>query len=132
MSGATKKWKQIIGYFLHKGPLSWISLRELVYRALQYCSDANLTVIAIVCDQETSQVRLMREMGVTIHTPFINDPAGDHHKIAVIPDPPHLMKNFRNNLMKHDIEVRIALMIILLHACMHTSHELGRYVGSVS
>ena len=65
-----------------------------------------MTVVAIVCDQETNQMRLMKELGVTPQSPFLVHPTGGQ-RIAVIPDPPHLLKNLRNNLMKYDIEVRI-------------------------
>ena len=29
----------------------------------------------------------------------------NRHKIAVLPDPPHLLKNMRNNMIKYNIEV---------------------------
>lgn len=102
--GATKKWKQIIGYFLTKNSLSWHTLNHLLHSGLRFCNEAGLKVIAIVCDQETSQVRLWRELGISPTRPFIIDPAHGH-KISIIPDPPHLLKNLRNNLMKYDIQV---------------------------
>ena len=82
--GATKKWKQVIGYFLYAGSLSWSSLKDMVDQALRYCSEANLTVVAIVCDQETSQMRLLKEVGVTHESPYITD-SSSGHKVAVIP-----------------------------------------------
>lgn len=108
--GATKKWKQIIGYFLYKASLPWVTLRSLLYSALHFCAQSGLKVISVVCDQESSQMRLWKELGVTPSRPFLVDPANGH-KITIIPDPPHLLKNLRNNLMKYDI-----------HVCIHFTH----------
>lgn len=110
--GATKKWKQVIGYFLCDGSPSWTLLRSLLYSALKFCSDSGLKVICVVCDQESSQMKLWKELGVSPSTPFIIDPA-KHHKISILPDPPHLLKNLRNNLMKYDIQVCITSIYLI-------------------
>lgn len=102
--GATRKWKQVIGYFLYDASLSWSILQTLLYSALQFCAESGLKVICVVCDQESSQMKLWRELGVSPSTPYIVDP-DKGHKICVLPDPPHLLKSLRNNLMKHDIQV---------------------------
>jgi hypothetical protein len=86
-------------------------LKGMLYEALHYCKKANLTVVAIVCDQEASQTRLFKELGVTPQSPFLVDPNGPQN-IAVILDPPHLLKNFRNNLMKYDIVVSTIIRIL--------------------
>ena len=104
--GATKKWKQVIGYFFYEASLAWDTLRSLLYSALKFCADSGLHVIAVVCDQESSQMKLWKELGVSSSRPFLVDPTKGH-KISIIPDPPHLLKNLRNNLMKYDIQVCI-------------------------
>jgi len=102
--GASKKWKQVIGYFFYEASLPWTMLQSLLYSALEFCAESGLKVIAVVCDQETSQVKLWRELGVSPLKPFLIDPTNGQ-KISIIPDPPHLLKNLRNNLMRYDIQV---------------------------
>ena len=106
--GATRKWKQVIGYFLYTNTIPCQVLRDLVFDAIRFCAEAELRLIAIVCDQETTQMRLWRELSVTTdspYTPSIHEPQ-TRHQIAILPDPPHLLKNMRNNLMRYNIEVR--------------------------
>ena len=102
--GVGRKWKQIIGFFLYKTSIPWDRLKQLLYKGLEFCHEARLTVVAVICDQETNQVRLWRELGVTINHPLILHPS-DKSPVAIIFDPPHLLKNARNNLKNHDIEV---------------------------
>lgn len=102
----TTKWKQTIGYFFTGPSLQWTKTRELVMAALKYCSDVGLTVLGVICDQESSQTRLWRELGVTPSNPGFKDPVtGDF--VFVLPDPVHLLKSIRNNLMNHPVEVSV-------------------------
>ena len=73
--------------------------------ALQYTHDVGLRVIAVVCDQETSQLRLWREMDVSPQKPYIMHP-NTGEQVFVMPDPVHLLKSVRNNLMNHPVQVR--------------------------
>ena len=100
----TTKWKQLIGYFLTGPSIRWHQLRSLVMDALRYCASVCVKVIAVVCDQEASQTRLWREMEVSPENPGFQHPTtGD--VVFVLPDPVHLLKSIRNNLMNHAVQV---------------------------
>ena len=56
--------------------------------------------MAIVCDQGSNNRSFLHQMeNVTLNKPYIK--YGDK-KIFVIYDPPHLLKDIRNNLKKTD------------------------------
>ena len=100
----TTKWKQTIGHFFIGPTLQWDGLRKIVMEALIFCNDVGLTVVATVCDQESSQCRLWKELGVTPQTPGFPHPV-TRDTVYVVPDPVHLLKGIRNNLMKYPIVV---------------------------
>ena len=97
--GLQKKWKQAIGYFLSSGPIPGDKLQILVNEALDKLTSIGLTVRAIICDQGSNNRKFLESLeGVCVDQPFFMH-AGS--KIHVIYDPPHLLKNVRNNLKKH-------------------------------
>ena len=51
-------------------------------------------------DQESSQWKWVKSMGVSPDTPWV---VHSQVKSFIIPDPPHLIKNLRNNFMDKDI-----------------------------
>jgi len=59
-----------------------------------------LTVIAVVCDQGVSHRNCMTTLGVTPEQPYFT--VGSSHKVYVMYDMPHLVKNIRNNLLRYD------------------------------
>ena len=105
--GVTSKWKQVIGHFFIGPSLDWKTLKVFVMKGLTYCTDIGLTVISVVCDQESSQRRLWRELGVSATAPGIHHPVTGN-LVYVLPDPVHLLKGIRNNLMNHPVQVIIA------------------------
>ena len=74
--------------------------------ALEYAHDVGLKAIAIVCDQESSQARLWRELRVSPQAPWILHPLTGEN-VYIVPDPVHLLKSIRNNLMNHPIQVSL-------------------------
>ena len=121
----TTKWKQPIGFFLTQGSLGWRKLQDLLLEALAYCHEAGIVVTAVVCDQETSQTRLWREMGVTPDEPSIPHPSTGG-KVYYLPDPVHLLKSLRNNFMNYNIQV---LGTSLLHfiVCINCIYYASYY-----
>lgn len=105
--------------------------------ALKYTNDVGLKTIAIVCDQESSQTRLRRELKVTANNPLIHHPATGE-PVFIMPDPVHLLKSIRNNLMNHPIQVSTMafvsdsfMTIILSSICVtysstHSSYFVAR------
>ena len=97
--GLHSKWKQPIGYFLSSGPISASMLKTLTRSCIEKVSSVGLDVRALICDQGSNN-RSFLEKGekVSIEKPFFE--VGEK-KVFVIYDPPHLLKNIRNNLKKH-------------------------------
>lgn len=104
VKSVTTKWKQTIGHFFIGPNLDWRSLNKLVMDAISSCHDVGLTVLAVICDQESSQCRLWKELNVTPQRPgFCHPLTGE--MVYVLPDPVHLLKGIRNNLMRHRVVV---------------------------
>ena len=74
--------------------------------ALHYAHDIGMKVIAVVCDQESSQARLWRELHVSPQRPFVLHPVTGE-EVYIMPDPVHLLKSIRNNFINHAIQVSI-------------------------
>ena len=96
--GLASKWKQPIGYFLSSGTMTSDKLQTLVKSCLDKLFDIGLNVKVLVCDQGSNNRSFVETMeNVSVSKPFFihND-----HKIFVMYDPPHLLKNIRNNLKR--------------------------------
>ncbi len=100
VGGLETKWKQPLAYFLSAGPVSANMLQSLVRRCLDKTAEAGLTVKALVNDQGTNNQSFLRAEGVSPERPYIIHKG---QKIFVFFDPPHLLKNVRNNLKKGDL-----------------------------
>ena len=62
-----------------------------------------LTVVCVICDQGATNMQMFRMFGVTTEIPCAEI---DGQNIFFMFDPPHLLKSVRNNLMKHNFEIR--------------------------
>ena len=97
--GLKNKWKQPVGYFLSSGPVSASMLRSLTRNCIEKLQSIGLNVKAIVCDQGSNNRSFVEKAEkVSPDSPFFRV---NSENIYVIYDPPHLVKNIRNNLMKH-------------------------------
>jgi hypothetical protein len=98
--GLTLKWKQVFGYFVTRHNMATYVLQSVIADAVKLLKAVGLYVDAIVMDQESSQWKWMKDMGVSVDRPFVY-----HHDVQsfVVPDPPHLIKSLRNNLLTKDI-----------------------------
>ena len=96
--GITRNWKQPLGYFLVSGSVKPTVLQSLVHICLSRLSEAGLFVTTIVCDQgPTNRCFLEKLEKVSVEQPYL---IHDYRNIFVLYDPPHLLKNIRNNLKK--------------------------------
>eukprot|EP00745_Piridium_sociabile_P013933 TRINITY_DN20534_c0_g2_i1.p1 TRINITY_DN20534_c0_g2~~TRINITY_DN20534_c0_g2_i1.p1 ORF type:complete len:764 (-),score=172.59 TRINITY_DN20534_c0_g2_i1:134-2425(-) len=102
--GLTLKWKQVLGYFVTKHNLAGPTLQSIIADAVKSVTGVGLFVDAIVMDQESTQWRWIKDMGVSVDRPFTFH---DGVQSFVIPDPPHLIKSLRNNFMSKDIKFTI-------------------------
>jgi hypothetical protein len=97
--GIMEKWKQAIGYFLSSGPMGGKEMEELVRICITKLHAIGLTVILLVSDQGSNNQHLFQSvLGITAEKPFFYH---DTTKVFVMYDPPHLLKNIRNNFKKH-------------------------------
>ena len=100
--GLADKWKQCIGCFLSAGPVSSKTLKDLTLQAVGKLTEAGLNVKVLICDQGSNNRSFLEtQCGVSVEKPYIIH-AGQ--KIHVVYDPPHLLKNMRNNLKKHNFK----------------------------
>ena len=102
--GLTLKWKQIIGFFISKHNLNTSVLGQIISDAVSELKQIGFYVDGIVMDQESSQWKWVGSMRVSPDTPWV---VHSQVKSFIIPDPPHLIKNLRNNFMDKDIAFTI-------------------------
>ena len=96
--GLMTNWKQPVGYFFSSGPMESGMLHLLLLECLEKLEEAGLDVKVVVADQGSNNQRLFRyHLKATADEPFF---LWKSKKIHVLPDPPHLLKNIRNNLKK--------------------------------
>ena len=92
------KWKQPFGYFLSHSIIKPAILHRVLMAAIEQLKSLDLTINGVICDQGLNNCSLFRNLGVAADKPYF------HHlesEILVMFDPPHLLKNIRNNLLKH-------------------------------
>ena len=97
--GLASKWKQCIGYFLSSGPMAGKNLKTLVHEAIDKLASIGLHVKCVICDQGSNNRNFMQTLcGVSVEQPYFihND-----QKVYAMYDPPHLLKNIRNNFKRH-------------------------------
>jgi len=98
LRGLLSKWKQPIGYFLSSGPIDSRRLHTLLLEALDQVKETGLLVKVIIADQgSNNRCVLEKHCKVTIDNPCFTH---NGSSIFVMYDPPHLLKNIRNNLKK--------------------------------
>ena len=101
--GLASKWKQPVGYFLSSGPIKATILRSLTKQCIDKIDKTGLNVVALVCDQGSNNRSFIQHLErVTIEKPYIMH---CNKQVFVFYDPPHLLKNVRNNLKKADLRV---------------------------
>ena len=98
--GLTLKWKQVLGYFVAKHNLATPTLTAIISEIVRAVTGIGLYVDAIVMDQESCQWKWMKDIGVCVERPYVFHGTTQSF---VMPDPPHLIKNLRNNFMTKDI-----------------------------
>ncbi|XP_014672353.1 PREDICTED: uncharacterized protein LOC106812871 isoform X2 [Priapulus caudatus] len=101
--GIIYRWKQPFGFFFSAGTMSGEEMRCRLFEALELLGNIGLTVTAVISDQGSNNINLFQtKLHVTVDKPFF---LHEGRKIFVIYDPPHLIKNIRNNLKKHGFTV---------------------------
>ncbi|XP_062556932.1 uncharacterized protein LOC134221761 [Armigeres subalbatus] len=98
-SGIYSRFKQPVGYLLAHNSLGSHVQMKFVEKSVMAIRKIGLIPMALVMDQCTTNQKMIREAGATHADPLINIGGED---IAVLYDTPHLLKNTRNALLKHN------------------------------
>lgn len=103
VKGVFEKWKQPIGYFLSSGTMTGAQMKVHLKECITKLQNIGLHVVLVVSDQGSNNRNLFeKELGITVDEPFFYL---NGKKIFVMYDPPHLLKNIRNNLKKNGFTV---------------------------
>lgn len=101
--GITNNWKQAVGYFLSSGPMKGNEMKVLLLQCIEKLAAIGLTVVVVIADQGSNNQNLFEKLlGISIAQPYFYC---NEQKVFVMYDPPHLLKNIRNNLKKHGLTV---------------------------
>ena len=76
--------------------------KNILLKCIKIASEYGLIVKAIICDQESNNQSMVTKLGASLSKPcFMNS----NNSVIVFYDPPHLLKNIRNNLKKLGFKV---------------------------
>ena len=101
--GLASKWKQPIGYILSSGPMRATTLQLLTRSWVSKVTETGLNEVALVSDHGSNNRSFIQHLEkVTIDRPYLMH---ENRKIFVFYDPPHLLKNVRNNVKKADLRI---------------------------
>lgn len=98
--GLKRKWKQPVAFYLSSGSTSGIRLHVIVKEVLKACFEIGLKVLGTICDMGANNVKavnLLKEQEYNAYFTF------EDRQVAVVYDPCHLLKCYRNNLRKYDV-----------------------------
>lgn len=96
--GLVDKWKQAVGYFLTSGTMDSDMMHTLLLECIDKAEEAGLTVKVVIGDQGSNNRKMFdKGLKATETEPFFFHRG---KKIFVLHDPPHLLKNIRNNFKK--------------------------------
>ena len=97
--GIVHRWKQPFAFFFSCGPISAATMKTLLFDAIERLQKIGLTVVVVLSDQGSNNISLFQTMlRTSVDSPFF---MYGEQKVYVMYDPPHLLKNVRNNLHKH-------------------------------
>ena len=95
-------WKQPVAFYLASESCPSSKLKEVIDEAIFQLESIGLTMLALVHDQGSTFYQFVQELGVTPGRPFFEMRGKQYFTIF---DPPNLLKNVRNNLMKYSFNV---------------------------
>ncbi|KAF5294878.1 hypothetical protein FQR65_LT10676 [Abscondita terminalis] len=96
IQGLLHYWKIPFCYYISSGPTKYDVLKELIGSVITELINISLKPMVLVCDQGATNRSVLTKLGATQEHPvvYINN-----YKIFTCFDPPHLLKNLRDNFM---------------------------------
>ena len=101
--GITSNWKQPLAYFPYRNTIKPEILFQILENCIQLSEQFGYDIGAITFDQEINQINFVKRYQINEQHPYLNTNINNYRKPSIIFDPPHLLKNCRNNLMNYDI-----------------------------
>ncbi len=106
VGGLRSKWKQAFFYKFTKSAVSAEELWPILKEILSELKKIGLQVVLFSTDQGSNFSSLKSILGVSSSRPFF---LYEGQKIFSIDDPPHLLKNLRNCLLKNEIHSSVGV-----------------------
>ena len=103
MRSVSQNWKQPFGYFLSSKTVNFRTLKERLVESVRQVRRTGFIPVCVIMDQGSNNCAAVRLLGVTKDKPYFEV---DGDRVYFIYDPPHLMKNVRNNFKRHGFFVR--------------------------
>jgi hypothetical protein len=100
LRGLCKKWKQAVAYYVIHTSNKGEMLVNFLMKVLDVCHNGGLEVFCFQCDVGASNVKALKQLGVSEKTPFGRFQNQD---IAAIFAPPRLLKFTHSLSQKHDV-----------------------------
>lgn len=102
VKGIKQPWKQVVGYFFSKGPISGLKLITIIMTTIKKLKSIDLIPKVIICNQGTNNQKLRYLLKITIDEPFLTFEDEKIYFMYDTPETPHLIKSVRYNLKKYD------------------------------
>ncbi|XP_033502419.2 uncharacterized protein LOC117269502 [Epinephelus lanceolatus] len=102
VKGLFKEWKQLFGYCFSSGPIPHDRLQSLLFEGIRELRSAGMECLVFICDQGAGNRAMLTRLGVTKDQPYFDV---DGIRIFCMWDPPHLIKNIRNNWRNHGFQL---------------------------
>lgn len=99
--GIFQQFKYMVAYHASNTTMNGNQLTEILLDTIKILSEVGLNVVAMVCDQGSNNRKAFNLLNISINQPYF---LYNGHKIFALYDPPHLVKSFRNNLLKANLE----------------------------
>ena len=78
-------------------------MKKLLLQYINKLSDIDVQVLVDIDDQGSNINLFETELGLSIEKPFFTV---NEKQIFIMYDPPHLVKNVRNNMKKHGFKIK--------------------------
>lgn len=116
--GLSQKWKEPVAFYFSQNGCNSVMLKKCMFDVLNASQMyAGVDVVTTICDMGVSNVKCLKELGVTVTTPFFSH---EGKKIYAMYDPPHLLKCTYSLFRKHNIFLPVNVGISL-----HQHWKLG-------
>ncbi|CAH0550751.1 unnamed protein product [Brassicogethes aeneus] len=103
--GLSHNWKQPVAFYFSSNGCNSTTLKECLFEVLYAAKHyAKVDVVTTICDMGVSNVKCLKELGVTIEKPSFSF---ENEQVFAMYDPPHLLKCFYSLFRKHNVLIPI-------------------------